>query len=245
MNGSGEDQAHVSKEPGERLKPHPQSDFAVRARSLSKGYRDGDQLRPVLNDLTFTLQPGEVLALTGPSGSGKSTVLNLLAGTLIADSGDLEIATDAGVIALGQLDERARTRYRRTHVGYVFQFFNLVPTLTVRENVLLPLELNMRPDLIATALERLGALGMQARQDDFPEHLSGGERQRTAIARALAHQPVLVLADEPTGNLDSENAALVAEMLIGHVRAADSALVLATHDERVAERADQILRLGD
>jgi len=111
--------------------------------------------------------------------------------------------------------------------------------------VLLPLELNMRPDLIATALERLGALGMQARQDDFPEHLSGGERQRTAIARALAHQPVLVLADEPTGNLDSENAALVAEMLIGHVRAADSALVLATHDERVAERADQILRLGD
>jgi putative ABC transport system ATP-binding protein len=227
------------------MKPHPQSDFAVRARSLSKGYRDGDQLRPVLNDLTFTLQPGEVLALTGPSGSGKSTVLNLLAGTLIADSGDLEIATDAGVIALGRLDERARTRYRRTHVGYVFQFFNLVPTLTVRENVLLPLELNMRPDLTATALERLGALGMQARQDDFPEHLSGGERQRTAIARALAHQPVLVLADEPTGNLDSENAALVAEMLIGHVRAADSALVLATHDERVAERADQILRLGD
>lgn len=227
------------------MKPHPQSDFAVRARSLSKGYRDGDQLRPVLNDLTFTLQPGEVLALTGPSGSGKSTVLNLLAGTLIADSGDLEIATDAGLIALGRLDERARTRYRRTHVGYVFQFFNLVPTLTVRENVLLPLELNMRPDLTATALERLGALGMQARQDDFPEHLSGGERQRTAIARALAHQPVLVLADEPTGNLDSENAALVAEMLIGHVRAADSALVLATHDERVAERADQILRLGD
>jgi putative ABC transport system ATP-binding protein len=227
------------------MKPNPQSDFAVRARSLSKGYRDGDQLRPVLNDLTFTLQPGEVLALTGPSGSGKSTVLNLLAGTLIADSGDLEIATDAGVIALGRLDERARTRYRRTHVGYVFQFFNLVPTLTVRENVLLPLELNMRPDLTATALERLGALGMQARQDDFPEHLSGGERQRTAIARALAHQPVLVLADEPTGNLDSENAALVAEMLIGHVRAADSALVLATHDERVAERADQILRLGD
>jgi len=227
------------------LKPQPQSDFAVRAHSLSKGYRDGDQLRPVLNDLTFTLQPGEVLALTGPSGSGKSTVLNLLAGTLIADSGDLEIATDAGVIALGRLDERARTRYRRTHVGYVFQFFNLVPTLTVRENVLLPLELNRRPDLTATALERLGALGMRARQDDFPEHLSGGERQRTAIARALAHQPVLVLADEPTGNLDSENAALVAEMLIGHVRAADSALVLATHDERVAERADQILRLGD
>lgn len=227
------------------MKPQPQSDFAVRAHSLSKGYRDGDQLRPVLNDLTFTLQPGEVLALTGPSGSGKSTVLNLLAGTLIADSGDLEIATDAGVIALGRLDERARTRYRRTHVGYVFQFFNLVPTLTVRENVLLPLELNRRPDLTATALERLGALGMRARQDDFPEHLSGGERQRTAIARALAHQPVLVLADEPTGNLDSENAALVAEMLIGHVRAADSALVLATHDERVAERADQILRLGD
>lgn len=227
------------------MKQHAQPDFAVRARSLSKGYCDGTQLRPVLNDLTFTLQPGEVLALTGPSGSGKSTVLNLLAGTLIADRGELEIATASGVIAPGLLDEAHRTLYRRTHVGYVFQFFNLVPTLTVRENVLLPLELNRRPDLIAAALERLRALGMQARQDDFPEHLSGGERQRTAIARALAHQPVLVLADEPTGNLDSANAALVAEMLIGHVRAANSALVLATHDERVAERADQILRLGD
>jgi putative ABC transport system ATP-binding protein len=226
------------------LKHQPPLDFAVRALSLSKGYRDGGELRPVLEDLTFSLQPGEVLALTGPSGSGKSTVLNLLAGTLVADSGELEVATSAGLIALGSLDDAGRTRYRRAHVGYVFQFFNLVPTLTVRENVLLPLELNGRKDLTRTALERLATLGMQSRQDDFPENLSGGERQRTAIARALAHQPALVLADEPTGNLDAENAARVADMLISHVRAADSALVLATHDERVAARADQILRLG-
>jgi putative ABC transport system ATP-binding protein len=226
------------------LKHQPPLDFAVRALSLNKGYRDGGELRLVLEDLTFSLQPGEVLALTGPSGSGKSTVLNLLAGTLVADSGELEVATSAGLIALGSLDDAGRTRYRRAHVGYVFQFFNLVPTLTVRENVLLPLELNGRKDLTRTALERLDTLGMQSRQDDFPENLSGGERQRTAIARALAHQPALVLADEPTGNLAAENAAIVADMLISQVRAADSALVLATHDERVAARADQILRLG-
>lgn len=216
----------------------------VRASAVSKSYLDGEQRRPVVEELSFTLAAGQVLALTGPSGSGKSTLLNLLAGTLVAESGQLCVTTAATTLNLTALNELQRTRYRRCHVGYVFQFFNLVPTLTVRENVLLPLELNKRPDLTDKALNRLALLGMQPRANDFPDHLSGGERQRTAIARALAHEPVLVLADEPTGNLDTDNAVRVADMLIHHVRELGSALVLATHDEKIARRADQILRLG-
>lgn len=216
----------------------------VCARNLAKSYRDGDLQRGVLADLNFTLTAGQVLALTGPSGSGKSTLLNLLAGTLAADAGSLAVSVDGQCLELTAMSAAERTRYRRRHVGYVFQFFNLVPTLTVRENVLLPLELNRRPDLSDPALARLTTLGMQDRADDFPEHLSGGERARTAIARALAHEPSLVLADEPTGNLDSANAARVADMLISHVRELGSGLILATHDESIAGRADQVLRLG-
>ena len=220
------------------------SEVAIRAKSICKHFRDGAEVRPVLDSVSFNLPKGAVLALMGPSGSGKSTLLNLLAATLQADAGSLEVTTADGIIELGQLTEVERTRYRRGQVGYVFQFFNLIPTLTVRENVLLPLELNRRENLAEEAVDRLHSLGMSSRLDDYPEHLSGGERQRTAIARALAHRPVLVLADEPTGNLDAANAILVADMLIDHVRAAGSALVLATHDARVADRADQVLRLG-
>jgi putative ABC transport system ATP-binding protein len=220
------------------------SEVAIRAQSICKHFRDGADVRPVIDGLSFNLPQGAVLALTGPSGSGKSTLLNLLAATLLADEGSLEVTTADGIVELGQLTEVERTRYRRAHVGYVFQFFNLIPTLTVRENVLLPLELNRRENLSDEALDRIRSLGMSSRLDDYPEHLSGGERQRTAIARALAHRPVLVLADEPTGNLDAGNAIRVADMLIDHVRAAGSALVLATHDARVADRADQVLRLG-
>lgn len=189
------------------------------------------------------LDSGEVLALMGPSGSGKSTLLNLLAGMLEPDTGSVALKMGDEHVELASLSAAARARVRRRGIGYVFQFFNLIPTLTVRENVLLPLELNGRQDLVARALTRLSALGMDSRADDFPEHLSGGERQRTAIARALAHEPVLVLADEPTGNLDAENARLVADMLIAHARELGAALVLATHDESAAARADQVLRL--
>ena len=210
---------------------------------LAKTYRDGEVVRPVLGDLSFDVGAGEVLAIMGPSGSGKSTLLNILAGTQEADAGTLMLSVDGKCLDLCTLSSTERTRLRRRHIGYVFQFFNLVPTLTVRENVLLPLELNALEELAPRALARLSALGMDSRADDFPEHLSGGERQRTAIARALAHEPTLVLADEPTGNLDAENAELVADMLISHVRLVGSALVLATHDERVAGRADRTLRL--
>ena len=216
----------------------------VRLESITKGFVDGESIRPVLEDLSFQVSGGEVLALTGPSGSGKSTLLNLLAGTLAADSGSLVIHAGDEVFDFTKMSTRERTRVRRRHVGYVFQFFNLIPTLTVRENVLLPLELNDLMDFTEQSLQRLDSLGMAERADDFPDHLSGGERQRTAIARALAHQPVLVLADEPTGNLDRTNAGLVADMLIEHARKLGSATVLATHDEAIASRADQVLRLG-
>ncbi len=211
---------------------------------LSKAFSDGDRRRRVLESLSLTLAPGEVVALQGPSGSGKTTLLNVVAGLVQEDEGSLRLRTGDGTLALHQLDERARSRVRRAHMGYVFQFFNLVPTLTVRENVLLPLELNDRWDLEARALERLAGLGLEDRGDAFPETLSGGERQRVAIARALAHEPVLVLADEPTGNLDADSAATVAELLWREVRRLDGALLLATHDEAIAARADRVLRMG-
>ena len=222
--------------------------WIVRVADVSKSFPDGADTRSVLSAESLTIGPGEVLALTGPSGSGKSTLLNLLAGTLLPDSGHLLLrtATESGdeVIVVDELSQAARTRLRRRYIGYVFQFFNLVPTLTVRENVLLPLELYGLQRLSDEALGRLSTLGLADRLDDFPDHLSGGEQQRTAIARALAHQPVLVLADEPTGNLDAENAEHVVDLLIGQVRALGSAMVLATHNESIAAQADQIVRLA-
>lgn len=220
--------------------------WILRVAGVSKSYPDGDAKRDVLSNLSFQVGPGEVVALTGPSGSGKSTLLNLLAGTQLPDCGHLTLNIPSATepITVDELSEAARTRLRRRHIGYVFQFFNLIPTLTVRENVLLPLELNGLLDHSSEALERLATLGLADRLDEFPDHLSGGERQRTAIARALAHQPVLVLADEPTGNLDSENARHVIDLLITQVRALGSAMVLATHNESVASRADQVFRLS-
>ena len=179
----------------------------------------------------------------GPSGSGKSTLLNLIAGLLTPDAGSIVITLADGPQTLTELSAAARTRLRRRQIGYVFQFFNLVPTLTVRENVLLPLELNDLTHLTAEALERVAALGLAERLDDFPGHLSGGERQRTAIARAMAHRPRLVLADEPTGNLDAQTATDVAERLISEARSQSSGLIMATHSEQIAQLADRVVRL--
>ncbi len=212
-------------------------------RALSKSFLDGEVQRSVLADVDLDLADGEVLALMGPSGSGKSTLLNLLAGLLEPDSGSIVLTLADGPQMLSELSEAGRTRLRRRQIGYVFQFFNLIPTLTVRENVLLPLELNNLAHLSAEALERLSALGLAERLDDFPGHLSGGERQRTAIARAMAHRPRLVLADEPTGNLDAQTATDVAERLVGEARSQASGLIMATHSEQIAGLADKVLRL--
>lgn len=218
--------------------------WVLRVRNLARSYQDAGEVRHVIDDLNLTADGGGVTALIGPSGSGKSTLLNLLAGILDADRGEIELQAEGQFFCYSAMNEAARRKLRRRHIGYVFQFFNLVPTLTVRENVLLPLELNGLGKLQGEALSRLDNLGLADRQNDFPAHLSGGERQRTAIARALAHQPTLILADEPTGNLDVTNAGQVAELLIREVRAVGSALVIATHNEAIAERADQVVRLG-
>jgi putative ABC transport system ATP-binding protein len=216
----------------------------LQIRDVSKAYRDGRDQRRVLEGQSFDVYAGEVVVLRGPSGSGKTTLLNIVAGLVPADTGTLHLAVDDGELALHELNEAERVRARRIHLGYVFQFFNLVPTLTVRENVLLPLELTRRFDLAPRALQRLGSLGLGDRGDDFPDQLSGGERQRVAIARALAHEPRLVLADEPTGNLDAGNAGLVADLLWREVRELNSALLLATHDVDVAGRADRVIEIG-
>lgn len=212
---------------------------AVEVTSLGKRFRDGSQDRVVLHELSFTVPAGAVVAVCGPSGVGKSSLLNLLAGLLSPDSGRIHVTPIGGsAIAVHALSPAQATLYRRRHVGYVFQFFNLVPTLTVAENVLLPLVLNGLEAQWPAAQERLLALGMGDHLESFPETLSGGERQRVAIARALAHSPSLVLADEPTGNLDAMNTRRVAGLLFAQARAVGATLFIATHDAALAAAAD-------
>ena len=178
---------------------------------VDKSYREGGRARVVFRGLTASIGRGGVTALLGRSGSGKSTLLNLLGAIDIADAGRVSV----GGVDLGALDERKRTLWRRREVGIVFQFFNLIPTLDVRENVMLPLELaGIRArESEARALEMLASVGLADRGASFPEALSGGEQQRVAIARALVARPPLVLADEPTGNLDHETAGEVLDLL--------------------------------
>ena len=214
---------------------------ALCVRRIVKTYRDGATNRTVLDDVGFDALPGECIGLWGPSGSGKSTLLNIIAALQTADAGEVEVRPNGAdaVIQVQSLRAAEATRYRRRHVGYVFQFFNLVPTLTVAENIRLPLALNNLEKLWPEALARLDRLGLSDRLEGFPVELSGGERQRVAIARALAHRPSIVLADEPTGNLDATNTATVASMLFDVVRSEGVTLLLATHDASLAGRADR------
>ena len=209
--------------------------------------RDGDAQRWILRDIGFAARAGEVVAVCGPSGSGKSTLLNLLGGLGVPDEGSIRVNVDVDgsevALRVDQLSEADRVRYRRRHVGFIFQFFNLLPTLTVEENVLLPRRLNGLSGGSAQALERLHPLGVGDLIERFPGSLSGGEQQRVAIARALSHAPPLVLADEPTGNLDAENADRVVACLWEQVRDTGAALVIATHNARIAERADRVVAL--
>lgn len=183
------------------------------------------------------------MALVGRSGSGKSSLLNLLCGIDRPDSGLIEI----GGVDLATLSERDLTLYRRRNVGFVYQAFNLVPTLSVAANVALVLELNRRRGEEARRRLQaiLEAVGLAARHDSYPDVLSGGEQQRVAIARAIVHEPVLLLADEPTGNLDERTAARILELLLSVVRDAGSTLVVATHSRAVADTCDRILELRD
>ena len=218
----------------------PQGDF-VRLEGLSKAYQEGDRCRIVLDEASAAFAQGESIALLGRSGSGKSTLLNLVSGIDRPDAGQIWV----GDQELTALDERARTLFRREHIGFIFQFFNLIPTLTVLENVTLPLELAGRAfkDAGAAAEPLLDVVGLLDRAQTFPDRLSGGEQQRVAIARALVHDPLLVLADEPTGNLDDKTGRTVLALLDRLTRGAGKNLILVTHSRETASAADRVFRL--
>ncbi len=214
---------------------------AFSLRNVSKRYREGAGWRTVLDGASMAMPAGRVGALVGPSGAGKSTILNLLSGMDRPDAG--EVTVDG--TRLDTLTERERTLFRRTHIGFVFQFYNLVPTLTVEENVRFLLDLARAPDAADRAHALLDRVGLADRAGAFPDRLSGGEQQRVAIARALAHDPALVLADEPTGDLDGSTGLRVLDLLEEVTRERGGTLLMVTHDRSLLSRVDVVFELGD
>lgn len=215
----------------------------IEIESLTKGFTIGASFRPILSGLDLIIEEGQCVALLGDSGSGKSTLLNLISGIDSPDGGDIRFRGDSIV----RMSERERTLYRRRHVGFVYQFFNLIPTLTVTENVLLPLELTGQLDSTrrAAAIAQLCDLGLDQHLDSFTDSLSGGEQQRVALVRALAHGPSLILADEPTGNLDRSTGDKVLALLLELVRRGQHTLLLVTHSATHAKVADRVISLVD
>jgi putative ABC transport system ATP-binding protein len=213
---------------------------AVVLDGVAKVFSEGDTSHTVLEDITLTLPAGRFIVILGRSGSGKSTLLNLIAGIDNPSRGHITVAG----VPITRLAERERTIFRRDHIGFVYQFFNLIPTLSVRDNVALPLELAGRTSTARTAADALLAeVDLLDRADSYPDRLSGGEQQRVAIARALAAAPPIVLADEPTGNLDLETGTRVLALLRRLVGDRGRTLIMATHSRAVAAAADVVLRV--
>ncbi|MCC7373698.1 MAG: ABC transporter ATP-binding protein [Verrucomicrobiales bacterium] len=206
---------------------------------LSKAYGSGDRELSVLRGVSFRLAAGETLAIVGPSGSGKTTLLGLCAGLDAPSEGRVRLAGED----LGTLDEDGRARVRNQHTGFVFQSFQLIPTLTAIENVMVPRELRGERGVEPEARRLLEQVGLGERLNHYPTQLSGGEQQRVAIARAFVNRPKLLFADEPTGNLDTETGHRIVESLFQLNAAAGTALVLVTHDAELAGRARRIIRL--
>ena len=213
----------------------------VQFHNLTKTYTEGKQSRTILNNINATFNTGEFILLMGQSGSGKSTLLNLISGIDAPDSGDILVNN----VAINRLSERRRTLFRREHIGFIFQFFNLIPTLTVFENDTLALHLNggvtaAKAQEVQILLERVG---LSQRQAAFPDRLSGGEQQRVAILRAIAHNPTLLLADEPTGNLDEDTGQTIMQLLLELTRQANKTLIMATHNPEIIPLADKVYRI--
>ena len=221
----------------------PAAEGYLRIVDLCKDYQEGGLTRRVLEHTSLDVAQGEFIAILGKSGSGKTTLLNLISGIDRVDCG--EVYLDG--VRLTGLKDTERTLFRRQKIGFIFQFFNLIPTLTVWENVILPLELNSRLDATgaAHAHRLLETVGLAGREKAYPDRLSGGEQQRVAIARALVHDPALVLADEPTGNLDDETGRHVLTLLDSLTRQAGKNLILVTHALEAAAYADRIFALRD
>lgn len=219
------------------------SDRVISLRDVVKFYRQGDDRRVVLDGATCEIDRGEFVAVRGRSGSGKTTLLNLIAGLDTPNSGEITVAG----VDLSSLGEPGRTLFRRDHLGFVFQFFNLIPTLTVLENVRLPAELAGVPTAEASdrASGLISRVGLGGREAEPPDQLSGGEQQRVAIARALVQEPEIILADEPTGNLDRDTGEIVLSVLLDVTAELGKTLVIVTHSHEIAANADRLLTISD
>lgn len=212
----------------------------LKCHGLTQTYVSGGRHLTVLNNITFTLERGGFLAIVGPSGSGKTTLLGLLAGLDRPTSGTIELDGHD----LGEMTEDERAILRSQKVGFVFQSFHLIPTLTARENVQVPLELRDEP-AEERAQDLLSRVGLGDRGHHYPTQLSGGEQQRVALARAFASRPQILFADEPTGNLDAKNGSSIIDLMMGLNRELGTTLVLVTHDRELASKAHRMIRLAD
>ena len=219
------------------------NNVAVRTNTVCKGFGEGETRTEVLKQVDFEARTGELLMLVGPSGCGKTTLLSVIAGTLAADRGEVQVFDSP----LHQLDKPSVTRFRAANIGFIFQQYNLIPTLNCIENVSVPLRIQGKKASVAEkkAAEMLETVGLVQRMHHRPNMLSGGQQQRVAIARALVHEPKLIICDEPTAALDSENGAKVMELLRGVAAKPDRCVIIVTHDNRIFKYADRMTFMED
>ena len=217
------------------------NDIILKTEKLTKQYGEGENAFLAVKDIDLEVRKGEFVAITGESGSGKTTLLNCL--------GSLDRPTSGSIIFDGMditgLSDNALSAYRRRSIGFIFQNFNLIPVLNVEENIVLPLNLDNTPPDMEYLDELLRLTGLESKRRNFPHELSGGQQQRVAFARALVHKPQLILADEPTGNLDSKNSREIISILKNSIKKYDQTLILITHDGSIAAQADRICRITD
>ena len=218
-----------------------ENDIIIKIEKLVKEYGDGDNKLLAVNNIDLEVRRGEFVAITGESGSGKTTLLNCL--------GSLDRPTSGSIIVNGKditkLDDNGLSAYRRKSIGFIFQAYNLIPVLNVEENIVLPLNLDNTPPDMKFLEELLSLTGLDKKRSNYPHELSGGQQQRVAFARALIHKPQIILADEPTGNLDSKNSREIISILKNSVKKYHQTLILITHDGSIAAQADRICRITD
>ena len=211
----------------------------LKIKEVSKRYESAGTALTILDNISFAIEKGSTVSITGPSGSGKTTLLGLCAGLDRATSGSIELNN----VVLDHLSEDQRAAVRNQHVGFIFQNFQLLPTLTAIENIMVPLELRGEKNIRPRAMDLLDKVGLSARADHYPVQLSGGEQQRVSLARAFSNTPAILFADEPTGNLDGETSEKVIKLLFDLNKEAGTTLIIVTHDLELASRTDRIIRL--